>query len=407
MSVCGGRERRWWTKSEDELLRNWAEVQITTQGAVKNWNDAAALLPGRTNKDCRKRWHKVRQDIRKGAWMPEEDEKLQQAVTQAGLKWSTVSKVVKTRNADQCAKSWQQVLGPDRNHGPWTPEEDKILRDAIQKYGNNWKQIGLTELPDRSTHDIRNRSVALNRRSRSSVASRSKPSQRRHDDDMASDLDVHGSGDTSEDDGTEEMYSDSEAASGALAASSAWPSRSTPDSDGVNQAMETWAATQTNDIPDASADQTLFPTWDMFDPCTLMPLAAGTDVEMDSMSWFGVQTQEMDMDRTYMSPGMILDDSCIDFNLLGSGDMVQDMPESSNLQAETSQASSQNNNSSTASGSSSRTPSDNRSTPNSTDEQAHGNVTVVLTKANSHLAQEVIGKLLRMNADLTIRLVKD
>ncbi|KAB5575476.1 hypothetical protein GE09DRAFT_1092176 [Coniochaeta sp. 2T2.1] len=388
MSVCGGRERRWWTKSEDEMLRNWAEVQITTQGAVKNWNDAAALLPGRTNKDCRKRWHKVRQDIRKGAWMPEEDEKLQQAVAQAGLKW-------------------QQVLGPDRNHGPWTPEEDKILQDAIQKYGNNWKQIGLTELPDRSTHDIRNRSVALSRRSRSSVTSR-KPAQQRHENDIASDLDGHGSGDTSDEDGTEEMYSDSEAASGALATSSAWPLRSTPDSDGVNQAMETWAATQTNDIPDASADQTLFPTWDMLDPGTLMqPLATGTDLEMDSMSWFGVQAQEMDMDRTYISPGMVLDDSCIDFNLLGTGEMVQDMPESSNLQAETSQSSSQNNDSSTASGSSSRTPSDNRSTPDSTEEQAHGNVTVVLTKANSHLAQEVIGKLLRMNADLTIRLVKD
>ena len=68
-------------------------TSVTTQGAVKNWNDAAALLPGRTNKDCRKRWHKVRQDIRKGAWMPEEDEKLQQAVTQIGLKFVSTTPV--------------------------------------------------------------------------------------------------------------------------------------------------------------------------------------------------------------------------------------------------------------------------------------------------------------------------
>jgi hypothetical protein len=51
------------------------------------------------------------------------------------------------------------VLAPDFKHCPWTPEEDRKLLEAIKKHGNNWKQIGLSELPDRSTHDIRNRYV--------------------------------------------------------------------------------------------------------------------------------------------------------------------------------------------------------------------------------------------------------
>ena len=55
-------------------------------GSVKNWNGIAALLPGRTNKDCRKRWYKVCQGIRKGAWTPEEDQRLQLAVQQVGFK---------------------------------------------------------------------------------------------------------------------------------------------------------------------------------------------------------------------------------------------------------------------------------------------------------------------------------
>ena len=55
-------------------------------GSVQNWNDIAALLPGRTNKDCRKRWSKVQLDIRKGAWTRDEDERLQQAVQQIGVK---------------------------------------------------------------------------------------------------------------------------------------------------------------------------------------------------------------------------------------------------------------------------------------------------------------------------------
>ena len=49
------------------------------------------------------------------------------------------------------------MLGPEHKHEPWTHEEDRILQDAVAKYGNNWKQIGLSVLPDRSTHDIRNR----------------------------------------------------------------------------------------------------------------------------------------------------------------------------------------------------------------------------------------------------------
>lgn len=57
----------------------------------------------------------------------------------------------------ECAKRWQHVLGPDFKHSPWTPEEDTKLLEAMIRHRNNWKEIGLKDLPDRSTHDIRNR----------------------------------------------------------------------------------------------------------------------------------------------------------------------------------------------------------------------------------------------------------
>ena len=61
-------------------------MSYNEDGSVQNWNDVAALLPGRTNKDCRKRWSKIQLEIRKGAWTPDEDERLQQAVQQIGVK---------------------------------------------------------------------------------------------------------------------------------------------------------------------------------------------------------------------------------------------------------------------------------------------------------------------------------
>jgi hypothetical protein len=56
-------------------------------GKAFNWNEVAVLLPGRTNKDCRKRWSKVQAGINKGAWTRLEDERLQKAVEKQGTKY--------------------------------------------------------------------------------------------------------------------------------------------------------------------------------------------------------------------------------------------------------------------------------------------------------------------------------
>ncbi|KAL0779162.1 hypothetical protein CaCOL14_003646 [Colletotrichum acutatum] len=202
-------------------------------------------LPGRTNKDCRKRWAKIQVDIRKGAWTQEEDERLQKAVLQLGCKWSQVGAMVQSRNADrkwkssssifpsgfpsvlryvlaaECAKRWQHVLGPDVKHCSWTPEEDRKLLDAMGKFGNNWKQIGLTELPDRSTHDLRNRSLILGRRSRHAQANGSNSSLQSlpetNDDEIANnnpngndeEESCDGDGDDVSDEGSESELTDS------------------------------------------------------------------------------------------------------------------------------------------------------------------------------------------------------
>lgn len=103
--MATSQERRWWTEEEDRILRQEAEIQrmealilsilvfsfflffsartcssslsrhyadnctLVSQCGVRNWNAIAAKLPGRTNKDCRKRWCKLGRNIRIGAWM--------------------------------------------------------------------------------------------------------------------------------------------------------------------------------------------------------------------------------------------------------------------------------------------------------------------------------------------------
>jgi len=58
-----------------------------SQGSLNNWSRIAAVLPGRTNKDCRKRWGKLSDQVKKGAWDEAEDKQLQSAVEQHGYWW--------------------------------------------------------------------------------------------------------------------------------------------------------------------------------------------------------------------------------------------------------------------------------------------------------------------------------
>lgn len=59
--------------------------QCTGQEEPKDWATIADSLPGRTNKDCRKRWcnHLVG-GLHKGPWDTDEDSKLVSAVREKG-----------------------------------------------------------------------------------------------------------------------------------------------------------------------------------------------------------------------------------------------------------------------------------------------------------------------------------
>lgn len=88
------------------------------------WRELAKSIPGRSNKDCRRRWwNSLADGTTKGSWAEEEDERLIEAVRKRGTNWSKVARDVGSRNSDQCASHWSQVLDPDINFCDWTTEE--------------------------------------------------------------------------------------------------------------------------------------------------------------------------------------------------------------------------------------------------------------------------------------------
>ncbi|MCJ1263067.1 hypothetical protein MMC22_002937 [Lobaria immixta] len=160
-----GRVRRKWTAEEHTLLGN-AVTKAQEDGRPLIWHEIAACVPGRTNKDCRKRWYgKTATKVKKGPWTSLEDARLFKAVKQHGTRWSVVAPEVKTRTGDQCSKRWSYTLNPDIDRSAWTPMEDELLLDGVNEYGRSWQQITSIYFPRRTSLGAKNRYHLLRRRS--------------------------------------------------------------------------------------------------------------------------------------------------------------------------------------------------------------------------------------------------
>ena len=90
-------------------------------------------------------------------WTKEENELLRKTVEELGTKdWTEIAKEIPDRAAKQCREHWSMYLDPNLNKNPWTPEEDRIIKERQKKIGNQWKKIAPL-LPGRSDYMVRNR----------------------------------------------------------------------------------------------------------------------------------------------------------------------------------------------------------------------------------------------------------
>ncbi|CAJ0911055.1 10075_t:CDS:2 [Entrophospora sp. SA101] len=147
-------EKTAWTAEEDNLLR--LAVQLYGDRSER-WTKIAACVPGRSNKMCRKRWfHSLDPTLRKGPWTEEEDKLLKRAVEKHQKVWCKVAESIPGRTDDQCAKRWKECLDPSIDHNEWTPQEDQLLLERYGEFGSKWQQIAKS-FPGRPGLHCRNR----------------------------------------------------------------------------------------------------------------------------------------------------------------------------------------------------------------------------------------------------------
>lgn len=78
----------------------------------------------------------------KGPWSPEEDELLTQLVEKYGPRnWSLISKSIMGRSGKSCRLRWCNQLSPEVEHRAFTAQEDETILKAHAKFGNKWATI--------------------------------------------------------------------------------------------------------------------------------------------------------------------------------------------------------------------------------------------------------------------------
>ncbi|KAL2651021.1 hypothetical protein R1flu_019149 [Riccia fluitans] len=94
----------------------------------------------------------------KGGWTPEEDEILRRAVQCYKAKnWKKIAEYFQDRTDVQCLHRWQKVLNPDLVKGPWTKEEDDRIMELVGKYGAKKWSVIAQNLPGRIGKQCRER----------------------------------------------------------------------------------------------------------------------------------------------------------------------------------------------------------------------------------------------------------
>lgn len=141
-----------WDAQEDETLRT------LVQQHGKQWALIASYIPGRSASQVAARWEKcIDPSITKGPFSPEEDALIIEFVNKNGARsWPRITQYIPARSSKQCRERWFNHLNPAVIKQPWTPEEDAMIFQQHQKLGGKWSHISKM-IPGRTDNAIKNR----------------------------------------------------------------------------------------------------------------------------------------------------------------------------------------------------------------------------------------------------------
>lgn len=145
-----GLRKGTWTSEEDALL-----IKLVYELKKRNWGDVAALIEGRTAKQCRERWcYNLDPSINKNVWTPEEDQILIKSQSELGNRWAHIASLLPGRTENAVKTRFKSIMRAKKRE--WLPEEDAMILKMHQEKGSRWEEIA-EHLPSRTKNAVKTR----------------------------------------------------------------------------------------------------------------------------------------------------------------------------------------------------------------------------------------------------------